>query len=162
MTLTASVEANVKARKISRQGLTTEASEHPVSFSVNVGDCSKVWSDRRTFGAAGFDDIDLLSSGIAIVKLVCVKNLSSTAAIGLTAGWGGNDFRNFVSDTVGWNFSPMINLGSLTLRGYPIREGGAFLLSCPNSSGFATTSGGSILRIGGVQGEQFEIYVMGN
>lgn len=26
----------------------------------------------------------------------------------------------------------------------------------------ATTSGGSVLRIGGVQGESYEIYIMGN
>jgi hypothetical protein len=56
----------------------------------------------------------------------------------------------------------MINLGSLTLRGYPIREGGAMLLSCPNSAGFDTTAGGSILRIGGAGGQSYEIYVMGN
>jgi hypothetical protein len=55
----------------------------------------------------------------------------------------------------------MINLGALTLRGYPIREGGAILLSCPNSEGFATTGGGSILRIGGTTGQEYEIYVMG-
>jgi hypothetical protein len=55
----------------------------------------------------------------------------------------------------------MINLGSLTLRGYPIREGGAMLLCCPNSIGFGTTVGGSILRIGGTAGQQYEIYVMG-
>jgi hypothetical protein len=162
MSLTATVQANVAATRTEQSGLTRASTEHPVSFSFNVGDCSKVWSDRRTFGAIGHDDIDLLASGIAIVKLVCIKNLSNTSAIAMTAGWSGTDFRNFVQDFAGWNFSPMINLGSLTLRGYPIREGGAFLLSCPNSSGFATTSGGSILRIGGVQGEQYEIYVMGN
>lgn len=162
MSLTASVRANILASRLEQRGLTTAATEHPVSFSFDVGDCSTVWSDLRTFGASGHDDIDLLANGIATVKLVCIKNLSSTSAIGLTAGWGGTDFRNFVQDTVGWNFSPMINLGALTLRGYPIREGGAFLLSCPNSSGFATTSGGSILRIGGVQGQAYEIYVMGN
>jgi hypothetical protein len=55
----------------------------------------------------------------------------------------------------------MINLGFLSLRGYPIREGGAMLLSCPNSAGFGTTEGGSILRIGGTNGQSYEIYVMG-
>jgi hypothetical protein len=55
----------------------------------------------------------------------------------------------------------MVNLGNLTLRGYPIRPGGVFLLSCPNSDGFSTTSGGDILRIGGVPGQPFQIYIMG-
>jgi hypothetical protein len=67
----------------------------------------------------------------------------------------------FRQDATAWNFSPMINLGSLTLRGYPIREGGTLLLSCPNSDGFGTTAGGSILRIGGTAGQSYEIYVMG-
>jgi hypothetical protein len=54
-----------------------------------------------------------------------------------------------------------VNLGGLTLRGYPIRPAGSFLLSCPNSDGFATTVGGSILRVGGVPGERYEFYAMG-
>ena len=56
----------------------------------------------------------------------------------------------------------MVNLGNLTLRGYPIRPLGSFMLSCPNSTGFATSTGGETLRIGGPANTQYEIYVMGN
>jgi hypothetical protein len=119
-----------------------------------------VWSDRRTF-VNGLDEVDFSSIGVSAVKLLCLKNLSTTSQIALSAGWSGSQFSLFRQDVTSWNFSPMINLGALTLRGYPIREGGAFLLSCPNSAGFATTSGGSILRIGGVTGQEYEIYVMG-
>lgn len=162
MSLSASVQASITAIRTDVRGKTTSVSEHPLSFAFDVGDCTKVWSDRRTFGASGYDDVDLIAdSGLATVKLVCFKNMSTSSSIALTAGWSGSDFRNFSRDVNAWNFSPMINLGSLTLRGYPIREGGAFLLSCPNSIGFATSGGGSVLRVGGIAGESYELYVMG-
>jgi hypothetical protein len=161
MTLAAQVVVDIKATKTAQSGLTSSVDQHPLSISVSVGDCSKVWSDRRAVGAFGFDDIDFSTLGVSAVKLLCVKNLSSSD-MALSAGYNGVDFRNFIVDTLAWNFAPMINLGSLTLRGMPIRAGGSYLLSCPNSSGFATTSGGSRLRIGGVSGSSYEIFVMGN
>lgn len=162
MTLAAQVSGNVRAMRTSQSGLTSAVTNSVVDFSFDVGDCTTVWSDRRTFPQIGYEDIDLLASGLSSVKLICVKNLSSTASIAIGAGWNGSQFSIFRQDVTSWNFSPMINLGSLTLRGYPVREGGAFLLSCPNSAGFATTSGGSILRIGGTPSESYEIYVMGS
>ena len=160
MSLTATVEARVQAQSVTTSGLTTSFDGHPLSFFFDVGDCTKVWSDRRTF-AAGIDEVDFSAIGVGTVKLLCLKNLSTTSQIALSAGWTGSQFSVFRQDVTSWNFSPMINLGALTLRGYPIREGGAFLLSCPNSAGFATTSGGSVLRVGGTAGQQYEIYVMG-
>jgi hypothetical protein len=161
MSLTATVHANVTARLQSQHGLTTAITDQPIEFAFDVGDCTKVWSDRRTFISSGLDEVDFATLGIGVVKLLCIKNLSTTNQIALSAGWTGSQFSVFRQDVTAWNFSPMINLGSLTLRGYPIREGGAMLLSCPNSAGFATTSGGSILRIGGTNGQSYEIYVMG-
>jgi len=161
MSLTATVRANVSARLQSQSGLTTALTENPIEFSFDVGDCTTVWSDRRVFPDIGYDEVDFSTIGISTVKVLCIKNLSTTNQIAMTAGWTGSQFTTFRQDTTSWNFSPMINLGSLTLRGYPIREGGAILLSCPNSAGFATTSGGSILRIGGTSGQSYEIYVMG-
>ena len=161
MSVTAQVRARVTARRATTSGLSVAVEEHPIEFNVDVGDCTKVWSDRRTFQAGGFDEIDFAAIGVSAVKLLAVKNLSTTSQIALSAGWTGSQFSVFRQDVTSWNFSPMINLGSLTLRGYPIREGGAMLLSCPNSGGFATTSGGSILRIGGTADQQYEIYVMG-
>jgi hypothetical protein len=161
MSLTASVLASVSARTQSTRGLTTSISDNPVEFSFDVGDCDKVWSDRRTFASVGYDEVDFSTINIGVVKLLCIKNLSTTNQIAMSAGWTGSQFSVFRQDVTSWNFSPMINLGSLTLRGYPIREGGAMLLSCPNSAGFATTSGGSILRVGGTSGQTYEIYVMG-
>jgi hypothetical protein len=160
MSLQATVQAQVHSRSQFANGLTTAITDHPLTFFFDVGDCTKVWSDRRTF-ALGLDEVDFSAIGIGTVKLLCLKNLSTTSQIALSAGWSGSQFSLFRQDVTSWNFSPMINLGALTLRGYPIREGGAFLLSCPNSAGFATTSGGSILRIGGVTGQEYEIYVMG-
>jgi hypothetical protein len=160
MSLQAQVQAKIVARSTSTGGLTTSIVDHPLTFFFDVGDCTKVWSDRRSF-VAGYDEVDFATIGLSAVKLVCLKNLSKTSQIALSAGWTGSQFSVFRQDVTSWNFSPMINLGSLTLRGYPIREGGAFLLSCPNSSGFATTVGGSILRVGGATGQEYEIYVMG-
>ena len=160
MSLQAQVQAKVAARSTSTSGLTTAIADHPLTFFFDVGDCTKVWSDRRTF-ASGFDEVDFSAIGIGTVKLLCLKNLSTTNQIALSAGWTGSQFSVFRQDVTSWNFSPMINLGALTLRGYPIREGGAFMLSCPNSSGFATTVGGSVLRVGGTTGQEYEIYVMG-
>jgi hypothetical protein len=161
MSLVAQVSAKVSAHDSGQRGLTRSFTDSTVEFSFNVGDCEQIWSDRRIFPSIGYEDIDLQAAGLSAVKLVLLKNLSSTSAIALSAGWNGSQFSVFRQDVTSWNFSPMINLGSLTLRGYPIREGGAFLLSCPNSAGFATTSGGSILRIGGAAGQGYEIYVMG-
>jgi hypothetical protein len=161
MTLSAQVQAKVVARSLTTSGLATHISDHPLTFFFDVGDCTTVWSDRRTF-AGGIDEVDFATIGLGVVKLLCVKNLSTTNQIALTAGWTGSQFSLFRQDVTAWNFSPMINLGALTLRGYPIREGGAFMLSCPNSAGFATTSGGSILRVGGTTGQEYEIYIMGN
>ena len=161
MSVTAQVRARVTARRATTSGLSVAMEEHPIELNVDVGDCTKVWSDRRVFPAEGFDEIDFAAIGVSAVKLLAVKNLSATSQIALSAGWTGSQFSVFRQDITSWNFSPMINLGSLTLRGYPIREGGSMLLSCPNSGGFATTSGGSILRIGGTAGQQYEIYVMG-
>jgi hypothetical protein len=161
MSLTAQVQASVTARLQSQQGLTTAITEHPIEFSFDVGDCTKVFSDRRTILSGGFDEVDFATLGISVVKLLCIKNLSKTNQIAFSAGWTGSQFSVFRQDATSWNFSPMINLGSLTLRGYPIRAGGAMLLSCPNSAGFATTFGGSTLRIGGTNGQSYEIYVMG-
>jgi hypothetical protein len=160
MTLVAKATASITARSTSSAGLTQSLTESPLSFSFDVGDCTTVWSDRRTF-SGGYDEIDFAAVGISTVKLLCIKNLSATHQIALSAGWTGSQFSLFRQDVTSWNFSPMINLGSLTLRGYPIREGGAMLLCCPNSIGFGTTVGGSILRIGGTAGQQYEIYVMG-
>jgi hypothetical protein len=161
MTLTATIAIDVNATKAVTSGLTSAIDQHPLRFSVDAGDCTKVWSDRRTVGAFGYDDIDFSAAGISTVKVLFVKNLAATD-IALSAGWGGSDFRNFIVDSLAWNFSPMVNLGSLSLRGMPIRAGGSYMVSCPNSSGFSTLSGGSLLRIGGQNGAAYEIYVLGN
>ena len=160
MSVQATVQAVVRARSVASSGLAQEMMDNIVSFAFDVGDCTKVWSDRRTF-ANGMDEVDFAAVGLGTVKLLCLKNLSTTNQIAMSAGWTGSQFSLFRQDVTSWNFSPMINLGALTLRGYPIREGGAILLSCPNSEGFATTGGGSILRIGGTTGQEYEIYVMG-
>jgi hypothetical protein len=162
MSLTATVEARIFADRIGTSGLTQYVESAPVNFGVSVGDCTKVWRETRVFGSQGFDEVDFSLIGIDVVKVICINNLSDTTQIALSAGWNGSQFANFRQDVTSWNFSPMINLGSLTLRGYPIREKGSFLLSCPNSDGFGTTAGGSILRVGGTPGQQYEIYVMGN
>lgn len=162
MTLSAAVQARIDATKEAQSGLTSATESRQISISVDVGDCSVVWSERRQTATSGHDDVNLNANGLSVVKLLCVKNLSATATIALTAGWNGTDFRNFVIDTLSWNFAPMVNLGSLTLRGYPIRPLGSFLLSCPNSTGFATATEGSILRIGGPSRTPYEIYVLGN
>lgn len=161
MSLTATVVAKADASLSQTFGLARSISAHSFDFSVSVGDCTKVFSDKRSFGAQGFDEINFATIGIDAVKLLFVKNLSSTSQIALTAGWTGSQFSLFRQDFASWNFSPMINLGSLTLRGYPIRENGCFMLSCPNTAGFGTTVGGSIFRIGGTSGQEYEIYVMG-
>lgn len=161
MSLTATVVAKADAALSQTSGLTRSVSAHSFDFSVSVGDCTKVFSDRRTFPSIGYDEIDFAAIGVSTVKLLFLKNLSTTTQMALTAGWTGSQFSVFRQDVTSWNFSPMINLGSLTLRGYPIRESGCFMLSCPNTNGFATTVGGSILRIGGTSGQQYEIYVMG-
>lgn len=161
MSVTAQVRGSVEAYATETYGLASSVEAHPFSFFFDVGDCTEVWSDRRAIGADGYDEVDFATLDIDVVKLFAVKNLSTTSAIALGAGLSAGQFRIFRQDTTAWNFSPMINLGSLTLRGYPIREGGSFLLSCPNSLGFGTTVGGSILRIGGTAGEQYEIYAMG-
>ena len=161
MILTATVVAKADALLDQTSGLTRSHSAHSFDFAVSVGDCTRVFSDRRTFPSVGYDEIDFASVGVSTVKMLFLKNLSSTTQMALTAGWTGSQFNAFRQDVTSWNFSPMINLGSLTLRGYPIRENGCFMLSCPNTTGFATTSGGSILRIGGTSGQQYEIYVMG-
>ena len=160
MSVQATVQAVVHAQSVASSGLAQEMMNNIVSFAFDVGDCTKVWSDRRTF-ASGMDEVDFAAVGLGTVKLLCLKNLSTTNQIAMSAGWTGSQFSLFRQDVTSWNFSPMINLGALTLRGYPIREGGAILLSCPNSEGFATTGGGSILRIGGTTGQEYEIYVMG-
>jgi hypothetical protein len=161
MTVAAQINGSVSAQRSTQRGLTTTIDQHPFTFFVDAGDCTKVWSDRRTFTTAGFDEVDFATIGLAVVKVLCIKNLSTTNQIALSAGWTGSAFSVFRQDVTSWNFSPMINLGRLTLRGYPIREGGSMMLSCPNSDGFGTTSGGSILRIGGTSGQAYEIYVMG-
>lgn len=161
MSLTATVVAKADASLSQTSGLAQSISAHSFDFSVSVGDCTTVFSDRRTFPSIGYDEIDFATIGVSTVKLVFLKNLSATTQMALSAGWTGSQFSVFRQDVTSWNFSPMINLGSLTLRGYPIRENGCFMLSCPNTNGFATTSGGSILRIGGTGGQQYEIYVMG-
>ena len=161
MTLTAQVSASVNATRTDTQGLTSSLTLHPLSFTVDVGDCTVVWSDRRTVPDGGADDISLAAAGFAAVKLLFVKNLSTTSAIAISAGWDGSEFRNFLVDSLAWNFSPLINLGSGTFRGYPLRPAGDFMLSCPNSVGFATTVGGSTIRIGAPAGTSYEIYVMG-
>ena len=160
MSVQATVQAVVRAQSVATSGLAQEMMDNIVSFAFDVGDCTKVWSDRRTF-ASGMDEVDFAAVGLGTVKLLCLKNLSTTNQIAMSAGWTGSQFSLFRQDATSWNFSPIINLGALTLRGYPIREGGAILLSCPNSEGFATTGGGSILRIGGTTGQEYEIYVMG-
>lgn len=163
MTLTATIQASIDATSTAQSGLTTAVENHPLSFNVAVGDCSVVFSDRRVCSGAGVNDINLFSvAGVAVVKFLMIRNLSTTATIALSAGWNGTDFRNFITDTLSWNFSPMVNLGGLTLRGYPIRPLGSFMLSCPNSTGFSTGTGGETLRIGGPANAQYEIYVMGN
>lgn len=161
MSVAARVSAAVDARRLTTSGLSSGVDAHLIDISVAVGDCTVAWSDRRTIGSLGYDEVDFSEAGVDTVKMLCVKNLSADTQIALTAGWNGSQFANFRQDTTAWNFAPMINLGSLTLRGYPIREGGSFLLSCPNSDGFATTVGGSVLRIGGTPGKTYEIYVLG-
>lgn len=161
MSLTATVVAKADAALSQTSGLTRSVSAHSFDFSVSVGDCTKVFSDRRTFPSIGYDEIDFAAIGVSTVKLLFLKNLSTTTQMALTAGWTGSQFSVFRQDVTSWNFSPMINLGSLTLRGYPIRERGCFMMSSPNTAGFATTSGGSVLRIGGTSGQEYEIYVMG-
>jgi hypothetical protein len=161
MSIVGQVQAAIDARQTTVSGLSTGLTVYPIDLSVSVGDCEVAWSERRTIGELGYDEVDFATIGVDVVKLLCVKNLSADTQIALTAGWNGSQFANFRRDTTAWNFSPMINLGNLTLRGYPIRESGSLLLSCPNSDGFGTTAGGSILRIGGTPGKTYEIYVLG-
>jgi hypothetical protein len=160
MTLTAQIRASVDARRTTQIGLATSLEVRPIDLNVEAGDCTAVYSEQRTFGAGGFDEIEF-AGRLAVVKLLFIKNLSASSAIGLSAGWNGTQFSIFRQDVTAWNFSPMVNLGSLTLRGFPIRPRGVWLLSCPNSDGFGTTVGGSILRVGGVAGEKYQFYAMG-
>ena len=162
MTLATQIRASIDARRTTRRGLSTELEVAPFDFGVDTSDLTKSWSDQRTFPAGGFDEVDFATLDIAAVKVLVVRNLSAASAIGLSAGWNGSQFANFRADATAWNFSPMVNLGSLTLRGYPILPGGFVILGCPNTSGLATTAGGSILRVGGVPGQKYEIKVMGN
>ena len=161
MSLTATVVAKADASLSQTSGLTRSVSAHSFDFSVSVGDCTKVFSDRRTFPAIGYDEFNFAAIGVAVVKLIFIKNLSASNQMALSAGWTGSQFSVFPASDVAWNFSPIINLGAITLRGYPIRERGCFMMSSPNTAGFATTSGGSVLRIGGTSGQEYEIYVMG-
>ena len=160
MTVQAQVQAAVSARRLVQSGLTSVSEDHTVQFTVDVGDCTQVFSDERTF-VAGRDDLDLAALGFSVVKLLFLRNLSATNHIALSAALFAGQFSIFLNDTLAWNFAPMINLGSLTLRGYPIRERGTFLMSCPNSDGFATTAGGSLLRIGGTTGQSYQIQILG-
>jgi hypothetical protein len=160
MTVQAQVQAGISARRLTQSGLATATEDHTVQFMVDVGDCTQVWSDERTF-VSGRDDINLLSIGFSTVKLLYIRNLSSVHHIALSAALFAGQFSIFLNDAAAWNFAPMINLGGLTLRGYPIRERGTFLMSCPNSSGFATTAGGSLLRVGGTSGQQYQVQILG-
>lgn len=161
MTVAATVHASVDAYKTATSGLTQSVERHPISIGVDVGDCDTVWSDRRLFSISGFDDINLAAFFTTTIKLLMVKNLSTSNSIALTAGPSAGQFRLFVTDVDAWNFAPMINTGSLTLRGYPILPGGTFLISCPNTTGFPITTGGAILRVGGTHLQQYEIYALG-
>lgn len=161
MTVAAKVQASVEAYKSTTSGLTTSVERHPISIGVDVGDCDVVWSDRRIFNIGGIDDVNLAGIFQSTVKLLMVKNLSTSNSIALTAGPSAGQFRLFVADVDAWNFAPMINTGSLTLRGYPILPGGTFLISCPNTTGFPITTGGAILRVGGTHLQQYEIYALG-
>lgn len=161
MTVAARVQASVEAYKTTLSGLTRAVERHPISIGVDVGDCDTVWSDRRIFNIGGIDDINLGGIFTTAIKLLMVKNTSTTDSIALTAGPSARQFRLFVSDVDAWNFAPMINTGSLTLRGYPILPGGTFLISCPNTTGFSVTTGGAILRVGGTYLQQYEIYALG-
>ena len=160
MSVQAQVQAGISARRLTQSGLATATEDHTVQFMVDVGDCTEVWSDERTF-VNGRDDIDLFAAGFSVVKLLYVRNLSDVHHIALSAAFFVGQFSIFLNDATAWNFSPMINLGGLTLRGYPIRERGTFLMSCPNSSGFATTAGGSTLRVGGTTGQRYQIQILG-
>lgn len=164
MTLAAEVIVDIDATKTAKSGLSSSIDSNAMRISVNVGDCTKVWSDRRTIGATSYDDINLTTlAQINVVKLLCVQNLSRSSTIALSAGYNvaTGDFRLFPTDATSWNFAPIVNLGSATLRGLPIRPRGSYLLSCPNSDGFSTLTGGSVLRIGGPSGAGYEIYVLG-
>lgn len=161
MTVAAQVSLDIRATKSAKTGLTSSVSDCSYRISIDGGGSTKTYRSTYTFPASGAVDIGLISLGFSAVKLLCLKNNSTTSSIALAAGWGGSDFRNFIVDTQAWNFAPMINLGSLTLRGYPVRQGGTFLIACPNTEGFATSPGGDILRVGGVSGQSFELYAMG-
>jgi hypothetical protein len=124
MTLTAQIRASVDARRTTQSGLATGVEVKPISIGVDAGDCDFVYAERRTFGEIGYDEINFSTGGLSVVKLLFVKNLSETSAIGLSAGWNGTQFSIFRQDVTSWNFSPMVNLGSLTLRGFPIRPSG--------------------------------------
>lgn len=160
MTLAATVGLTIESSDYGGSGLSTSVQSRSLASFVGVTDCTKARREERTIGTSGADDISL--SAFSAVKVLCVRNLSSTAVIGLTAGWSGTEFRNFLPDAVQWNFAPVINLGNLTIRGYPIRPLGVFLVSCPNSAGLLSTIGGSTLRVGGQNGTKYELYVMGN
>jgi len=160
MTLTASSRASVDYFRAESAGISTAVYSKRIEFSAEIDDCTAVYAEKRTFGPSGFDEIDF-AGRLAVVKLLLIKNLSATASIGLSAGWTGTQFSIFRQDITAWNFSPMVNLGSLTLRGFPVRPRGSWFLSCPDSDGFATTAGGSILRIGGTQGQMYEFLAMG-
>lgn len=161
MTLSATVAVDVNATKSATSGLTSVIDQHQLSFAVNVTDCTEAWSDRRTIGGLGYEDIDISQVGVSNIKMLCVRNMAATD-IAMSAGWSGNEFRIFPNEGTAWTFSPIINLGSAVLRGVPIRPGGVYLLSCPNSVGFPSASGGNILRVGGVSGSQFEVCILGN
>lgn len=161
MTLAAQVSVDIRATKTAQSGLASVIDQHQMSLSANVADCTEVWSERRTIGALGYEDVDISEAGVSGVKLLCVKNISANN-IALSAGWSGNEFRTFLPEGSAWDFSPIINLGGGSLRGLPIRPGGVYLLSCPNSIGFPVVSGGGLLRIGGINGAEFEIYILGN
>ena len=162
MTVAARVQASVDAFRTTKSGLATSVERHPISFAVDAGDCTRVWSDRRTFPSNGADDINLANYVQNSVKLLFVRNLSTTSTMGLTAAPSAGQFRLFLADAASWNFSPMLNAGSLSLRGYPILPGGVFMVSCPNTSGLSIAVGGATLRLGGTAGQSYEIYVLGD
>lgn len=161
MSLSGIARVSVTAVLTGQQGLTNTFTEHPLFFSAPVSGCTKAWSDRRTIGATGSDDVNMAATGLSFVRLLAVTNLSTEHTMAIGAGWNGVEFRNFLIDSQAWNFAPLVNLGSATFRGYPVGPSGIFVTTSTTTAGLSTSVGGSILRIGGRSGHQYEIYALG-
>ena len=168
MALDAQILLSILAHETTSGDISRTLRATPASYSLSLSDgtganqAQVVWSDARTIGAGGYEDLDLQALtddrgtvAFTALKLIYVKNTSGSGNLLL-----GTLFDlPYTQPSARFVHAPLSSDG--LGAGYQVKPGGAIVISDPGAIGYQVNISAKNFRISGASGATYDIVLIG-